>query len=63
MPIIAEITYYTIQEKLPDDETLVIIRTDSDDYGSGFIVGSQWYWSDALEAVNVTHWADFPEVK
>jgi hypothetical protein len=68
--IVAEtIMWHAVADKLPDDETMVIVHAPAADepVWLGFYDGCYWFSADGPEygneeeiAAPVTHWADLP---
>src|SRR5437763_9104026 len=51
-----------VAERLPDDDTLVLIALNDDDVWTGFRDGEIWRYVDSMPiaAERVTHWAHMP---
>jgi hypothetical protein len=51
-----------VSERLPDDETLVLIALNDDDVWPGFRTGGTWRYVDAMPITveRVTHWMHMP---
>ncbi|WP_119154182.1 DUF551 domain-containing protein [Caldimonas tepidiphila] len=57
------ITWHPVAERLPDDDTTVLLAVECDDEPTwpGFHSEGGWYYvSGARVAARVTHWADMP---
>lgn len=56
------ITWYSVAERLPDDEQTVLIALegDSEPVWLGFHTWDAWYLVSGARSGRVTHWADMP---
>lgn len=56
------ITWITDPKKLPDDETTVLVCTESGTVSEGFHLEEHWFFASAGSIdENVIAWADMPE--
>lgn len=51
-----------VEERLPDDGTLVVIALNDDDVWTGYRDGDIWRYADAMPITKerVTHWTPLP---
>lgn len=58
-----EIEWIPVGDRLPDDETLVLLGLNDDDTWTGFRSGDGWRYVDAMliAVERVTHWAHMPK--
>jgi hypothetical protein len=51
-----------VADRLPDDETLVLLALNDDDVWPGFRTGDTWRYVDAMliTVERVTHWMPMP---
>lgn len=57
------LTWYEVDEKLPDDDTTVLVQipsSESDPVWPGWLCDGQWYSSDGFEIEGVQRWAEMP---
>ena len=55
------ITWIPVTERLPDDETTVLIATPGADPWPGWHDEVGWFQADGSPVEEVTHWANMPE--
>jgi hypothetical protein len=55
-------SWIPVTQKLPDDETAVLIALDDGEVWTGYMDAGEWHYvsGDLMEA-KVTHWQDLPE--
>ena len=50
-------------DRLPDDDSTVLIAMDDGEVWTGYIEASQWRYvsGEPITAARITHWMEFPE--
>lgn len=56
------LTWYEVTERLPDDDTTVLVCVPGSDepVWLGYFEDGQWYYAEAFEAEGVVRWAEMP---
>lgn len=56
------VTWHPVREKLPDDDTTILIADAEGTVCLGFLDGRDWRYDTAERVVcPITHWADMPD--